>query len=147
MRKLNVFSVLLLIISAAMFAIYQGYTNVIRDTRLPVLTYDKDVLEVSVEAKPEELLPGGEAIGNGSELLGTEMMHRIIKHMEQKVDYVILDSAPAGLLTDAVVLSQYADGAVFVTRKDFASVEHIMDGMEHLASSQIQIIGGILNGV
>lgn len=32
-------------------------------------------------------------------------------------------------------------------RKDFARVDYIMDGMEHLAESKIQIIGGILNGV
>ena len=45
------------------------------------------------------------------------------------------------------MLAQYADAAVFVVRKDFARVDHIMDGMEHLAESQVQIIGGILNGV
>ena len=48
---------------------------------------------------------------------------------------------------DAVVLAQYADGAAFVVRKDFARVDYIMDGMEHLEESNIQIIGGILNGV
>ena len=92
-------------------------------------------------------LPGGKTIGDGSDLLGTELMGRIIKRLEEVSDYVILDSAPAGLLTDAVVLAQYADGAVFVVRKDFARVDYIMDGMEHLAESNIQIIGGILNGV
>ena len=92
-------------------------------------------------------LPGGTSLRDGSELLGTEFMHRIIARMEEWADYVILDSAPAGLLTDAVVLAQYADAAVFVVRKDFARVDHIMDGMEHLAESQVQIIGGILNGV
>ena len=92
-------------------------------------------------------LPGGESLDDGSELLGTERMKAIIKKMEEWADYVILDSAPAGLLTDAVVLAQYADGAIFVVRKDFARVDHIMDGMEHLAESKIQIIGGILNGV
>ena len=74
-------------------------------------------------------------------------MGRIIKKLEEVSDYVILDSAPAGLLTDAVVLAQYADGSVFVVRKDFARVDYIMDGMEHLAESNMQIIGGILNGV
>ncbi|MGN0405205.1 MAG: CpsD/CapB family tyrosine-protein kinase, partial [Bariatricus sp.] len=91
-------------------------------------------------------LPGGSAVKDGSEFLGTELMKSIIKKMEEWADYVILDSAPAGLLTDAVVLAQYADGAIFVVRKDFARVDYIMDGMEHLAESRIQIIGGILNG-
>lgn len=92
-------------------------------------------------------LPGGKTISDGSDLLGTELMGRIIEKLEEISDFVILDSAPAGLLTDAVVLEQYADGAAFVVRKDFARVDYIMDGMEHLAESNIQIIGGILNGV
>lgn len=91
-------------------------------------------------------IPGGETLEDGSSLLGTEAMHKVILSLRQKMDYVILDSAPAGLLTDAAVLAQYADGAIFVVRKDCARVDYIMDGMENLAESKIQIVGGILNG-
>ena len=120
-----------------------------------VLDHKKKLAECIIKSKDMGLdpemrlmfLPGGTSLRDGSELLGTEFMHRIISRMEEWADYVILDSAPAGLLTDAVVLAQYADAAVFVVRKDFARVDHIMDGMEHLAESQVQIIGGILNGV
>lgn len=92
-------------------------------------------------------LPGGKTLRDGSEYLGSERMKEIIGVMEANADYVILDSAPVGLLTDAVVLAQYADGAIFVVRKDFARVDYIMDGMEQLAESRVQIIGGVLNGV
>ncbi len=92
-------------------------------------------------------LPGGVPRDNGAEALGTRHMQIIIEAMENWADYVILDSAPAGLLADAVVLAQYADFAVIVVRKDFARVDSIMDSMEHLAESKIQIVGGVLNGV
>ena len=91
--------------------------------------------------------PGGEAIEDGSELLGSVTMQKIINSARQWADYVILDGAPAGLITDSVVLAQYADAAIFVVRKDFARVDDILDGMEHLAESRIQIAGCILNGV
>lgn len=91
-------------------------------------------------------LPGGATLEDGSELLGSRRMESVIRKMEEWADYVILDSAPAGLLTDAVVLAKYADAAIFVARKDFARVDFIMDGMEHLAESKVQIIGGVLNG-
>ena len=70
----------------------------------------------------------------------------MIHSLREKVEYIILDSAPAGLLTDAVVLAQHADGAVFVVRKDCARVDFIMDAMENLSESKIQFVGGILNG-
>lgn len=113
--------------------------------------YEDCLLNSDEMGLPQEMriafMPGGESIEDGSALLGTDRMKEIIKSMEQWADYVILDSAPTGLLTDAAVLAQHADAAIFVVRKDFARVDYIMDGMEHLAESNIQIVGGVLNGV
>lgn len=92
-------------------------------------------------------LPGGKSTEDGSRLLGSEPMRKVLDAVKEKFDYVILDSAPAGLLTDAGVLAQYADSAVFVIKRDFASAAHIMDGLEELAESNVHMIGGILNGV
>lgn len=91
-------------------------------------------------------LPGGKAVGDGAELLGRERMKEAIDIVAKDSDYVILDSAPVGLLTDAGVLAQYADAALFVVKKDFAKVEDIMNGIEHLAESGIPVIGCVLNG-
>lgn len=91
-------------------------------------------------------LPGGTAVADGSELLEGKRMRQVVEALEEKMDYVILDSAPAGLLTDAGVLAQYADGSVFIIKKDFARASHILEGMEHLAESKIHMIGCVLNG-
>lgn len=92
-------------------------------------------------------LPGGKAVEDGSRLLGTERMKTVIDILAENSDYVILDSAPAGVLTDAGILAQYADSVVFVVKKDYARADHILDGMEELAESRLHLIGGILNGV
>ena len=92
-------------------------------------------------------LPGGEAIEDGSELLAEPALKTAIDVMKDWGDYVIVDSAPVGLLTDAAVLAENADGAIYVVRKDYANVNLIMDGMELLAESKVPVIGGVLNGV
>lgn len=92
-------------------------------------------------------LPGGETIEDGSRLLGTGRMEKIIEVLAEKMDYVILDSAPVGMLTDAGVLAQFADSVVFVVKKDYARADHILEGMEELTGSRVHLIGGILNGV
>lgn len=92
-------------------------------------------------------LPGGEMIEDGSRLLGTGRMEKIIEVLAEKMDYVILDSAPVGMLTDAGVLAQFADSVVFVVKKDYARADHILEGMEELTGSRVHLIGGILNGV
>ena len=122
------------------------YEVLTREARLgDVLLTGKD-MEMDEEFK-FCFLPGGKAAEDGSRLLGSERMQKVIEAVQEKVDYVILDSAPAGLLTDAGVLAQYADSAIFVIRRDFASTTHIMEGLEELSESRVHLIGGILNGV
>ena len=92
-------------------------------------------------------LPGGKAVEDGSRLLGSERMKTVIDLLAENTDYVILDSAPAGVLTDAGILAQYADSVVFVVKKDYARADHILDGMEEIAESRLHLVGGVLNGV
>ena len=91
-------------------------------------------------------VPGGQAVADGSNLLGSERMKWVIDVVSKTSDYVILDSAPVGLLTDASVLAQFADCSMFIAKKDFARVEHIMNGIEHLSESNIPVIGCVING-
>lgn len=91
-------------------------------------------------------IPGGKAVADGANLLGTARMKKVVDSLKEHMDYVILDSAPVGLLTDASVLAQYAEGAVFIVKKDFAKADHILNGMEHLAESNIHMMGCVLNG-
>lgn len=90
-------------------------------------------------------IPGGEAVPDGANLLDSDRMKQVVDLLSEKMDYVILDSAPVGLLTDAGVLAQHADGAVFIVKKDFAKADHILNAMEHLAESDIRMIGCVLN--
>ncbi len=91
-------------------------------------------------------IPGGKRMEDGSGILSQDDVAKIIKLVSQWADYVILDCAPAGLLTDAVILAKHADGVIFVVRKDLAKVDFIMESLENLASSHIPVLGGILNG-
>lgn len=95
---------------------------------------------------PFFFIPGGKAIGDGDNYLGNRRMRIMIESLVDHVDYIILDSAPVGLLTDAGLLAQYADGVVFIIKKDYAKTDDILRGMEHLAEGKIHMIGCVLNG-
>ncbi|MGN0334458.1 MAG: polysaccharide biosynthesis tyrosine autokinase [Lachnospiraceae bacterium] len=92
-------------------------------------------------------LPGGKPVEDGSELLSDPKLLKIIKALGESADFVIVDTAPVGLLTDALVLAEGIDGAIYIVRRDYAGVNHIIDGMEQLTDHGIEIVGGILNGV
>lgn len=113
--------------------------------------------EVRIEEctlRGEEFLPhnlpllfirGGQAVKDGTIYLSDQKMKVLLQVLEKQMDYVILDTPPAGLLTDAAILAQYAQGAVYVVKKDFSKVDKIMEGMEHLTEEDTDIIGCVIN--
>ena len=70
-----------------------------------------------------------------------------LKELEAEADFVIIDTPPSGLLSDAAIVAQYVDGAVFVIRQDYTDVDRILEGMEILSGSGAEITGCILNDV
>lgn len=66
MRKLRIFSILFLLISAGIFAVFQGYTKLVKDDTPPEVTCETQELSVSVTASEDALLKGVKAVDNRS---------------------------------------------------------------------------------
>ena len=67
------------------------------------------------------LFPVGNNTPNPNELLGSNKMSELIKTLEEEWDYVILDSPPLLLLSDATLVSRAVDGILMVVRMDFTN--------------------------
>lgn len=91
------------------------------------------------------LLASGAVVENSPEILSKEIVGDIIKAAEKEFDYVIIDSAPAEFMADASVLGQYADGILFVIRRNVAPMRKIRKAMENLDSSGTGVIGCVYN--
>ena len=72
-------------------------------------------------------------------------MGELIQHIEKETDYIILDSAPVGILTDSVALSKNIDASIMIIKNDYSRVDIINDAIEHLCENDIQIIGAVFN--
>ncbi|MBR2552648.1 MAG: polysaccharide biosynthesis tyrosine autokinase [Erysipelotrichaceae bacterium] len=81
-----------------------------------------------------------------SEVLGSVKMGEIIERLKKAADIVILDTPPSAMLVDAVLVSKYADEAIYVIMADYARKSVVVDGMQELKSSGTEISGFILNG-
>lgn len=92
------------------------------------------------------VIPGGEPCANASEMIDTPGMQKLIEQLKEVVDYIILDTAPVGMLTDTAVLAEYVDSALFVVKQDYAKTSDIMEGVGQLSQSKIYLAGCILNG-
>ncbi len=61
-----------------------------------------------------DVIDAGPSPFNPAELLAGERMGRLIKDQHENYDYIILDSPPVLLVSDAKILAKYADGTILV---------------------------------
>ena len=86
-------------------------------------TVDELLIEFLVLMAILSLLPAGILPPNPAELILGARMPNLIKVLEKRFDYIIIDTPPFGIVTDATLLQQYADINLVVLRQDHTSRE------------------------
>ena len=98
-----------------------------RDAGVTPLLLKSDVTDsdLRMQIKPSgvnnnlDLLLAGPTPPNPTELLARKNLHEIIELLRKDYDYVILDTAPVGLVTDTLQIGKEADVTVYVCRADY----------------------------
>ena len=94
-----------------------------------------------------DLLLAGPIPPNPTELLARQSLEQVLSHLRNTYDYVILDTAPVGLVADTLQLSQYADVSCFVTRADFTPKTNVslLNSLaeEHKLKNPCVVLNGI----
>lgn len=57
---------------------------------------------------------------NPSELMISERMDVLFEKLKEAYDYIVIDSAPVGLVSDAFALNKYTDITIFIVRQRFS---------------------------
>lgn len=94
-----------------------------------------------------QVLPPGPLPPNPSEILGSKNMIDVLAALKSKFDMVIIDTSPLLAVTDAAVLTGYADGAILVARHGEATRDHVEAGANALHSVKGNLLGTVLNAV
>lgn len=79
------------------------------------------------------------------ELMGKDAFLSFLSTCRRLFDYVIIDSAPAGIVTDTEELAQYADATLLVIRQDVVPVRTINDTIDMLNNTKAKVMGCVLN--
>ena len=84
---------------------------------------------------------------NASELVLSKHLAGLFEWGRQQYDYVLVDTPPVGLITDALLMMKHVDATLFVINTRFANKDHIKSAMETAQASTSANFGFILNGV
>ena len=78
-----------------------------------------DFVHSSDVSKNLYIIPGGTVPPNPTELLARDGLDKAIAILRKEFDYVILDTAPVGMVTDTLLIGRIADLSVYVCRADY----------------------------
>lgn len=109
--------------------------------------HEFDQVVQSTEIDNLFLISGGPVPPNPSELLLTDRYGSFISAALERFEFVIIDTPPLALVTDAFVISKYVDHTVFVLRQNFSPKQFIHSIDEYYRSGKIKSISILLNDI
>ena len=118
----------------------EGLTGILAGTT----TLSDNVVNTHTKLK-FDFIPSGFIPPNPAELLNSPLMRDLLKALEFKYDYIICDTPPVGVVTDAAALSKYCDGVLLVVRQKFSTKDQIHQAKQNLDKVQAKIMGVVMS--
>ena len=106
-----------------------------------------DFVQTSDVSKNLYILPGGTVPPNPTELLARDGLDKAIETLKKNFDYVILDTAPIGMVTDTLLIGRVADLSVYVCRADYTRKAEFTLINELFSANKLPNLCTVINGL
>ena len=106
-----------------------------------------DLVQLSDVSKNLYILPGGTVPPNPTELLARDGLDKVIETLKKNFDYVILDTAPVGMVTDTLLIGRVADLSVYVCRADYTHKNEYTLINELAENNKLPNLCTVINGL
>ena len=121
----------------------QGITQYLSDPEKNLM----DFVQLSDVSKSLYILPGGTVPPNPTELLARDGLDKAIETLKKNFDYVILDTAPVGMVTDTLLIGRVADLSVYVCRADYTRKAEFTLINELAENNKLPNLCTVINGL
>lgn len=98
-----------------------GFTEYIAGDRFTL----KDIIRKDAVQPGMDIITSGPVPPNPSELLNNEKVDRTFAELRKMYDFIVVDSAPVGMVSDTFSLTRVADATVYVTRANYSTKKEI----------------------
>ena len=106
-----------------------------------------DLVQLSDVSKNLYILLGGTVPPNPTELLARDGLDKAIETLKKNFEYVILDTAPVGMVTDTLLIGRVADLSVYVCRADYTRKNEYTLINELIDGNKLPNLCTVINGL
>lgn len=107
----------------------------------------EEVIHKSPENENLYYITSGAIPPNPAELILSDRMDELITRLKEDYDYVIIDTPPIGLVSDALLLRQYVSNILVVVRQKYTEKAMVRDLETLYQNEELKGAGLIFNGV
>lgn len=93
------------------------------------------------------VLPAGAVPPNPAELLASGRMEALLSEFSKSFDYIILDTSPVNVVSDALPLVNLVDGVLVVARQNYTDQNALIKCIEGLEFVEAKVLGVVFNDV
>ncbi len=111
------------------------------------LTGSSKLSEIVVESEVENLwiIPAGPIPPNPSELTSNERNIELFGELKKMFDYIIIDSAPIGIVSDTYSLTRFSDNTIILARSNKTFREALRNTLNDLNENGVKGVSILLN--
>lgn len=109
-----------------------GFAN-IQSVIVPIKEYNLDCI------------PGGQIPPNPAELLGSKTTENLLDELKKLYDYIIIDTPPITIVTDALSLAPLASGTVLIAREKYTPRTAVREVLQSLKFANAKVLGIVNN--
>lgn len=123
-----------------------GITNLLTHDDPSAETIREQIINSGVNDNLD-ILMAGPIPPNPAEMVARESLDNIFKNLREMYDYIIVDTAPIGLVTDTMTIARVADLTVYIARADYTPKNSILMLNKLAADEKLPNVSIVINGI
>jgi len=97
--------------------------------------------------KDLDCIVSGPVPPNPAELIDSDRTKVLFEELSKIYDCIVIDTSPVGMVSDALLLNQFANASLFVTRYQLTNKSFFTQNMKLLQEAHFKNVGIIMNGI
>ena len=93
------------------------------------------------------VIPCGPVPPNPAELLLDPKVDKLFEYAKEHFDVIVIDTAPVGLVSDAITLGKYADATIYIVRHDYTQKRQVQLIEDLYKESKLPSMSVVINDI